>query len=147
MMTTLLAQTGGDGAWISLGAITALGIAIAAVVKAYRSGVQKGATTGVTLNKPVPTINVREEAHWATRPELEDHVKRSDNQFRDVWNRFESDRNVARESANNMHRRLDKQSEATAAVQASLNEVKDTTGKLLDIALGHNQTRKPPGRS
>ncbi len=146
-MTTLLAQTGGDGAWISLGAITALGIAIAAVVKAYRSGVQKGSSTGFTLNKPVPTVTVREESQWATRPDLEDHVERTDNQFRDVWNRFESDRNVARESANNMHRRLDKQSEATAAVQASLNEVKDTTGKLLDIALGHNQTRKPPGRS
>ena len=146
MITTLLAEAtagGFDGVTVGVSAITALGIAIAAVVKAYRSGVQKGAsTTETTIKKPVPTVTIREEAQWATKPDLDDHIERTDKHFAEVWNRFESERGVARDSANNLHRRLDKQSEATAAVQASLNEVKETTGKLLDIALN----RKPGTR-
>lgn len=144
MMNMLAEVTRGfDGVTVGVGAITALGIAIAAVVKAYRSGVQKGSsTTETTLKKPVPTLTVREEAQWATKPDLDDHIERTDKHFAEVWNRFESERGVARDSANNLHRRLDKQSEATAAVQASLNEVKETTGKLLDIALN----RKPGTR-
>ena len=144
MMNMLAEVTRGfDGVTVGVGAITALGIAIAAVVKAYRSGVQKGSsTTETTLKKPVPTLTVREEAQWATKPDLDDHIERTDKHFAEVWNQFESERGVARDSANNLHRRLDKQSEATAAVQASLNEVKETTGKLLDIALN----RKPGTR-
>ena len=148
-MMNLLAETGGsgDGLVMSIGAIAALGVAVTAVVKAFKAGVAKGETSqNVTLKKPVPTIQTREEPHWATRPELDDYIERTDKHFSDIWTRLESDRTVARESANNIHRRLDKQSEATAGVQASLNEVKETTRTLLDLALHKAPERKPPSR-
>jgi hypothetical protein len=148
MMMNLLAETvgSGDGLVMSIGAIAALGVAVAAVVKAFKAGVAKGETSQtVTLKKPVPTIQTREEPHWATKPELDEHIQRTDKHFADIWLRFESDRSAARESANNIHKRLDKQSEATAGVQASLNEVKETTRTLLDLALHPEQSRRKPG--
>lgn len=115
-------------------------------IKAKQAGRAEVADSNVTLKKPVPTIQTREEPAWATKPELDDHIERTDKHFAEVWKRFESDRSVARESANNLHKRLDKQSEATAGVQASLNEVKETTRTLLDLALHKETPRKPPNR-
>lgn len=116
-------------------------------IKAKQVGRAETQDNNVTLKKPVPTIQTREEPQWATRPDLNEHVARTERHFSDVWKRFEADRTAARESANNIHKRLDKQSEATAAVQASLNEVKETTHTLLDIALNKPLGRKPGPRS
>ena len=146
MMLNLIAETATapdpmiSGNWIIglIGALTSL----ATLLIGKRQGIKEAADAHVTLKKPVPTIQTREEPAWATKPDLEDHIDRTDAHFAEVWKRFESDRAVARESANNMHKRLDKQSEATAGVAAALQEVKETTRTLLDLAL--HPTRKPP---
>lgn len=130
-----------SGNWL-IGLIGAISTAAAAIIGKFAGQKAGENSREVTLKKPVPTVVTREEPQWATKPDLDEHIERTDKHFAEVWNRFETERHVARESANNIHRRLDKQSEATAGVQASLNEVKETTGKLLDIALN----RKPGTR-
>lgn len=50
---------GGDGMTMSVAAITAIGVAVAAVLKAYKAGVQKGAATETTIKDPVPEVPVR----------------------------------------------------------------------------------------
>lgn len=132
-----------SGNWL-IALIGTLSTAAAAIIGKVLGQRQGENSREVTLKKPVPTVVTREEPQWATKPDLDEHIERTDKHFAEVWNRFESERGVARDSANNIHRRLDKQSEATAAVQASLNEVKETTGKLLDLAL--NPNKRPTGR-
>ena len=134
---------GGISGTVVIGIIGAITTLVVGVIGKLKVDQVKSETRDVTLKKPVPTIQTREEPQWATQPDLEDHIERTDRHFAEVWKRFESDRNVARESANNLHKRLDKQSEATAGVQASLNEVKETTRTLLDLALHGAQPRKP----
>lgn len=143
MMMQYLADFMISGEWLSGFVVLVIGAIGAVYVKARKDGVRVGeGSSSVTLRKPVPTLTTREEPAWATRPDLEEHIERTERHFTKIWERFESDRHVARESANNIHKRLDKQSEATAGVLASLTEVKETTGKLLDLALN----RKPPTR-
>lgn len=129
-MTTiqLLADTGGggDGLYMSVAAITAIGVAIAAVMKAYRAGVQKGAaTTETTIKKPVPTVTIREEAQWATSPDLKAHENRTS----DAINQIRTDIDQIHTRLNSAFRKLD-------TLDGSVSGIQDITGKLLDLALG-----------
>ena len=144
MTMQLLAETGGggDGLYMSVAAITAIGVAIAAVIKAYRAGVQKGAAaTETTIKKPVPTVTIREEAQWATRPDLEDHVGWTRNEFKRVWDQFGTERNIDNEELNKIHERINQQSIATASLKGTVEKIGDNVSQLLHLAL-HGKT--PP---
>jgi hypothetical protein len=93
----------------------------------------------VTLKKPVPTVVTREEAAWATKPDLDEHINRTDKHFAEVWDAIQGERGIARVALGRIHERIDEQSLATARVQGTVDEVKSNVGKLLDLALN----RKP----
>lgn len=137
----LLAEVGGgfDGVTVGVGAITALGIAITAVVKAYKSGVQKGSLdSNVTVKKPVPTVTIREEAQWATSPDLKAHESRTSEALGQI-----------RDDIDQIHTRLNSAFRKLDTLDGSVSGIQDITGKLLDLALGLPQgttaarTRKP----
>lgn len=133
---------GGDGVWLSVAAITAIGAAVIGVIKAFKAGEAKGKISQeFTLKKPVPTVMTREEPAWATKPELEDHITRTDRHFQEVWDAIQGERGIARTALGQIHKRIDEQSLATAKVQGTVDEVKSNVSKLLDLAL----QRKPPG--
>lgn len=143
-MMNLLAETGGsgDGLVISIGAIAALGAAVAAVVKAFKAGVQKGKEAqdnNVTLKKPVPTIQTREEPSWATKPDLEDHVGWTRNEFARVWGQFGTERTIENEELNKIHERINQQSLATSNLKGSVEEIGKNVSQLLHLAL-HGKT-------
>lgn len=122
-----------SGNWI-IGLIGAIAAGIALVVGKMQ-GRKEAESRDVKIQKPVPTIQTREEPRWATKPELEELGERTDKQIGEIWTAIQSERGVARESLSRIHTRIDSQANATAAVQATINEVKHTVGKLLDIAL------------
>lgn len=140
MTMNLLAEVGGyDGVTVGVGAITALGIAIAAIVKAYKSGVQKGSLdSNVTVKKPVPTVTIREEAQWATSPDLKAHESRTSEALSQI-----------RDDIDQIHTRLNSAFRKLDTLDGSVSGIQDITGKLLDLALGLPQgttaarTRKP----
>jgi hypothetical protein len=139
MMMNLLAETGGsgDGLVMSIGAIAALGVAVTAVVKAFKAGVAKGETSqNVTLKKPVPTIQTREEPQWATKPELVDHIAWTRDELGRVWDQFGTEREIHNGDLNNMHERLNKQSTAVAGLMGAVEKIDQNVNRLLDIQLG-----------
>jgi hypothetical protein len=143
LMANAAPTGGGDGVWLSVAAITAIGAAVIGVVKAFKAGEAKGKSSQeFTLKKPVPTVVTREEPAWATKPELEDHEERTKAEFAQLWEAIDGERKIARDALGRIHGRLDKQSEATAKVQGTVDEVKSNVSKLLDIAL----QRKPGTR-
>ncbi len=134
---------GGDGVWLSVAAITAIGAAVIGIVKAFKAGEAKGKISQeFTLKKPVPTVMTREEPAWATKPELEDHIERTDKHFEEIWDAIQGERGIARTALSRIHERIDEQSLATAKVQGTVDEVKSNVSKLLDLAL----QRKPGTR-
>lgn len=128
-----------SGNWI-IAVIGAIAAGIAHVV-GRKVGRNEGENSrDVLIKKPVPTIQTREEPHWATKPELAEHVERTEQHFRDVWTAIESGRETSRVSLGKIHQRIDSQATATAAVQASVEEIRGLVGRLLDLALN----RKSP---
>jgi len=148
MMMNLLAETGGggEGLYVSVAAIAAIGVAIAAVIKAFKAGVQKGKEameSNVTLKKPVPTIQTREEPAWATKPELDDHVKWARDEFKRVWGQFGTERSIDSAELDKIHERINQQSLATSALKGSVEEIGKNVGQLLHLALhGKTQTNR-----
>jgi hypothetical protein len=142
MTMQLLAEVGGggNGITISVAAITAAGIAIAAVVKSYRAGIQKGAaSTETTIKKPVPTVTIREEAQWATKPELDAHVDQTREHFKEVWDAIQTERGIARTALSRIHERLDVQAKVTATMQGAVEQVGKNVDRLLNLALNRKQ--------
>lgn len=129
-----------SGNWI-IALIGAVAAGIALVVGKIQ-GRKEVESRDVTLKKPLPTLQTREEPQWATKPELENHIERTDKQFSEIWNAIQQERGVARESLSKIHSRIDFQSNATAAVQATVNEVRQTVSTLLDLALHRNPPPK-----
>ena len=147
MMMQLLADavhSNGDGVWLSVAAISALGGAAIGIVKAFKAGVQKGKDTqdnNVTIKKPVPTIQVREEQRFVGRDEFIERAERIDAEHSRIWHQFGKEREIWNHEVENLVKRLDVQSTATAKLQGTVDEVNKTTGQLLTMALN----RKPPG--
>lgn len=143
MMGLLAATNGaGDGIWISVAGITAIGGVIAAIIKAFRAGVEKGKAAqdnNVTLKKPVPTIQTREEPQWATKPQLDDHVAWTRNEFGRVWGQFGTERNIDNEELNKIHERINQQANATSNLKGSVEEIGKNVSQLLHLAL-HGKT-------
>jgi hypothetical protein len=141
MTMQMLAETGagGEGLYISVAAIAALGVAIAAVIKAFKAGVQKGKEAqdnNVTLKKPVPTIQTREEPQWATKPDLQDHIGWTRDEFNRVWDQFGAEREIFNGDLNNMHERINAQSTAVAELMGGVEKIDQNVSRLLDIQLG-----------
>ncbi len=106
-------------------------------------GKKEGETSrDVTVKKPVPTIQIREEAHWATKPELEDHIERTDKRIGEVWDAIQAERGIARTALGRIHERLDAQTKATATLQGCVEEV----GKNVNLLLSRALNQKPGTR-
>lgn len=156
-LTMILAETGGfDGMTISVAAIAAIGTAVGVAVKAFKAGEAKGKQTVAVDPVPLPVEVV---ADLATKDELREVEGRLTGEIRKLENHQNGERAVARNANSNIHQRLDKMAEksdllriheridaqslATAAATASLNEVKSSVSKLLDLAI----QRKPASRA
>lgn len=146
MMIGLLADAAASDPMISgnwlIGIIGALSTAVAAIIGKVAGHKAEASNREVTVKKPVPTIQVREEAQWATKPELEDHVETTREEFARVWNQFGVERKIGNEESTKIHERLNKQSEATATLQGSVNEVGKNVARILDVMMN----RKPGAR-
>jgi hypothetical protein len=142
MTMELMANAGGgddlmiSGKWLIALAVAVIPALGAVWIKAKALGQKEAQEASVTVKKPVPTVTIREEAQWATRPELEDHIERSDKQFCEIWQAIQAERGIARTALSRIHERLDNQTTATATLQGTVDEVKGTVAKLLDLALG-----------
>lgn len=141
MMTQLLANTPPQpdfmisGNWL-LGAIIAVIPILGAVwIKAKQAGRTEAQEASVTVKKPVPTVTIREEPHWATKPDLDDHIDRTDKQFGEIWQAIQQERGIARTALSRIHERLDQQTTATATLQGSVEEVGKNVTLLLSRAL------------
>lgn len=134
-----------SGNWL-IGLIGAISTAAAAIIGKFAGQKAGENSREVTLKKPVPTVVTREEPQWATKPDLEDHKTRTDKGFREVWEAIDGERKIARNALGNIHARIDKQVESLAKMEGSLEALETTTGKLLDIALGHKPNNTPPKR-
>jgi hypothetical protein len=148
MIMHLLAQTGGtgDGLYISVAAITVIGVAIAAAIKAFKAGVQRGKEAqdnNVTLKKPVPTIQTREEPAWATKPELFDHIGWTREEFNKVWMHFETERGLDNVELTKIHERINQQSMMTSSLKGTVENISETVTQLLHLAL-HGKTPPRP---
>lgn len=137
------ADTQVSGAWVlELIAKIFAGVAIliGAAWAAYRKG-QATPTMSATIKPPVPTITIREDEQWATQPDLEEHVQRTDKQFSEVWQAIQAERGIARTALGRIHERLDTQSGVTAKLQGSVDEVAKNVDRLLDLAMNPNKPR------
>lgn len=142
-----LAETGTEMAWLTplvTGVIAAVFAGVGGLLYGNNKGKQQADARDVTLRKPVPTIQIREEQRWVDREEFKSHVDRTEGHFERIWEAMEENRNTARESLSKIHKRIDDQSIAVAAVAATTNEVKGTVNKLLDLAIGKT---KPNSRA
>ena len=105
-------------------------------------GAAEAQSNNVTLKHPVPTIPTREEQRWVAREEYLERWIRADEEITRLWNQFSTERKIWNHEIENVLARLATQSDATATLQGTVNEVKKTVGQLLTIALN----RKPASR-
>lgn len=148
-LTTILAETatGGDMGWITtlvIGVISAVFAGVTGLLYGNKTGRKEAEGRDVTLKKPVPTFQIREEQPFATRPELEAHIERTDEQVKSIWEAIQEERGVARTALARIHDRIDVQSKVTATLQGSVDEVGKNVRLLLERAVNNP---KPNGRS
>ena len=127
---------------VVIGIIGALTTGAAAIIGKVLGQKQGETSREVTLKKPVPTVVTREEPQWATKPDLDDHIDRTDKQFGEVWQAIQAERGIARTALGRIHERLDAQSMATATLQGSVEEV----GKNVSLLLSRALNQKPGTR-
>lgn len=135
-MINLLAETDTliSGNWIiaMIGAIAA-GIALVVGKKQGRNEAENA--RDVLIKKPVPTIQTREEPHWATKPELNDHIERTDKQINAIWSAIKNERLTTTDALNRIHERVDAQVTAVAEIKGTVGEVKTILNQLVNLAL------------
>lgn len=141
-----LADAGADvmisGNWIIALLIALIPVLGGVWIKAKAAGRTEAQDNHVTLKKPVPTIQTREEQRWVPRDEYMERWERADAETSRLWNQFGHERKIWNHEIENVQTRLATQSEATASLQGTVNEVNKTVGQLLSLALN----RKPPAR-
>lgn len=145
-LTMILAETGGDMGWVITlvtGVIAAVFAGVSGLIYGNRTGKKEAEGRDVTLKKPVPTFQVREEQPFATRPELVAYIERTDDEVKSIWEAIQAERGVARTALARIHERIDNQSQVTAKLQGSVDEVGKNVRLLLDRAVNP----KPNGRS
>lgn len=132
-----------SGNWL-IGALVILIPVVGGVwLKGRASGRSEAQENKVTLQKPVPTLTTRNEALFATKPELDDHVHWSREEFARVWSQFGTERVIDNDELNKIHERINQQSLATSNLKGSVEEIGKNVSQLLHLAL-HGKT--PPNR-
>lgn len=126
-----------SGNWI-IGVIGALASAGALILGKYQ-GRKEAAESSVTLKKPVPTVVTRAEELFATKPDVDDHVGWTRNEFTRVWHQFGTERAMHNDELTKIHDRINQQSLATSNLKGSVEEIGKNVTQLLTIALN-----KPP---
>lgn len=144
MMTVLMlaaSPAGGvDGMTITVGAIAAVGVAVAAAVKAFRNGEAKGKGLRV---EPQP-LAVEISSTLATKKELEDLEGRIVAELKKLESALSNERSVARTANGNLHARIDKTTESLAEVRGELSQINANLNRLVDIAMKHSPPRRTP---
>lgn len=103
----------------------------------------------VTLKTPVPQLDVttREHPEFVTHGQLDSHIKRFDSALDEIKDALDGERGIARMANGKIHQRIDALSERLgdrlAKLEGMSQAVKETTDKLLDLALAKT---KPPSR-
>jgi hypothetical protein len=124
-----------SGNWL----VGALAILIPVIIAAWFKGKQTGKTeatdNNVTLKKPVPTIQTREEPAWATRPDLEDHVEWAREEFKRVWGQFGIERGLHNKELAEIRSSIASQMQATATIKGSVEKIGENVTQLLHLAL------------
>lgn len=104
----------------------------------------------VSLKTPVPQLDVttREHPEFVTHDQLDRHIKRVDSALDEIKEALDGERGIARTANGKIHQRIDTLSERLgdrlAKLEGMSQAVKETTDKLLDLALAKI---KPPSRS
>ena len=104
----------------------------------------------VSLKSPVPQLDVttREHPDFVTHGQLDSHIKRFDAALDEIKESLDGERGIARTANGKIHQRIDALSERLgdrlAKLEGMSQAVKETTDKLLDLALAKP---KPPSRS
>lgn len=112
-----------------IGAITTL---VVGVIGKLKIDQVKGETSReVTIKRPVPTVNIKEDPEYATKGELHE-----------VWVAIEANRQANHEELSKIYNRLNTQSGVVATLQGTMNEVKSTVNQLLSIAINGKSTGK-----
>ena len=149
MMAILADVAGGadpmiSGNWL-IGALIALIPVIGAVwIKGKAAGRTEASDNNVTLKKPVPTIQVREEQRFVGRDEFVELTARMTVEHTKLWSQFAEERKIWNHEIEGIQRRQDTQSIAIASLQGTVDEINKTVGTLLSIAL---KSRNPGTRS
>lgn len=129
-----------SGDWV-LKLVGALFTGIALIAGRYWGRKEKENESSVTLKKPVPTIQTREEPAWATDPDLKDHVTWTREEFQRVWGQFGAERAMHNNELTNIHERINQQAQATATIKGAVEGIDQNVQQLLHLAL-HGKT--PP---
>jgi hypothetical protein len=122
-----------SGNWI-IGVIGALASAGALILGKYQ-GRKEAQESSVTLKKPVPTVVTRSEALFANKPDLDDHVGWTRNEFTRVWSQFGCERTMHNEELTKIHDRINQQSLATSNLRGSVEQIDKNVSQLLTLAL------------
>jgi hypothetical protein len=144
------AAAGGDpmisGDWV-LKAIAAIFTGAALVLGRYWGRKEAASESReVSFKPPVPTVRTQEEPEFVTMEAFNGHLRRIEGSIMKIEEALDSERGIARTANGNIHKRIDALSERLgerlSTLEGTLHGISDTTGKLLDIALG----KKPPTR-
>ena len=139
-MMTILAEVLISGEWLT-GIVVAIITAFGGIyLKARKDGEN---SREVTVKKPVPTIQVREEQRFVGRDEFLELTHRMTTEHTKLWGQFSEERKIWNHEIESIQKRQDSQSTAIASLQGTVDEVNKTVGQLLAIALN---ARKPGTR-
>lgn len=133
-----------SGAWI-IKIIGAIFTGAALILGRYWGRKEKESEASVTIKKPVPTILTRSEEPFATQPDLDDHVKWCRDEFQRVWGQFGVERKIHNDELTQIHERINVQTNATATIKGSVEEIGKNVAQLLHLAL-NGKTTHPPRR-
>lgn len=110
-----------------IGLIGAIATGIALVLGKMQ-GRKEAESRDVSIKKPVPTIQVREEPLWATKPDLDAHIRRTDEQLKEIRQEMNTD-------IVNLHERINKHSSILSETKGKAEQIDGKVDKLLSLAL------------
>jgi hypothetical protein len=158
MMLPLLADaaTAPPNDMVSLGALGTFILGIGSIILTYfkrdsikAQGRKEESERTVSLKTPVPQLDVttREHPEFVTHQQLDGHLQRIEATFSEIKEALDGERGIARTANGKIHQRIDALSERfgdrLSKLEGVSQAVKETTDKLLDLALGKT---KPPSR-
>lgn len=111
-------------------------------IKAKQAGRTEATDSNITLKKPVPTIQTREEQRYVAREEFSSRMAGLEETTEKIWEQFKTERLIWNREIEILNQRMGAQTQATAELQGTVHEVNKTVGQLLAIALN----RKPTSR-